>query len=1129
MSKEIRINTNNNIKIPIIESDNDDEKLISELLEDYTFKEENQNDKKINHDSIKSNIILGKKIYREISEDENKKAKDINICIICKENKGINLKDKYNDLYECNKCKRLFHLDCLQLIDNETNKKIISKCSLCLSLIENNFDNFKKYCHKVKHINYNNNNDVHKKLNINLNKTNVLQINEDSSSENNLIKGFIEDFKNKNNELDEIYELDTPLLNSKICMNIEYGNIKSIENECNIFNENSYISYPFLFSIPNEFLYENTTSSNQLNKDIYNIQIIKDMSSLLIKKDFVTKNHREIINEKSEETLKKNGNESVNEIEIKNFIKSEDCIKILTVNQNIVKNHFIIRKYWKLISTNYIENFNQNIIKYLIEDKELLYFPDMYNSRKSKLYLSINNPYTIGDMYSYFNGKLFAKIINIYDFLNTFSSKIYLSQFSLEEFYSSLKLSEKNKNKEILLISSIHISLCFLLINELHSIPINDINTHGDYDLLLIKIIIDSYYFENNTNELFLFINYSWPELIRIIFSCKTFNKNFYLYEEIDKNMMNKLITIKNINSYNYIFSFEEKIIILERLIKLCYEIPFIKTQIKEIQDRKLGLIKKQREFEEELKNIELKRREVKKKEKRMNPKKKIEEISQKIKELKTNSEQLSDSHTKEDIIKMLKKIEKYKIFIKKRNNINDIKNELEAKIELIKLELFNIYLINKKYLGIDRYGIKYYFINEKLFAKVKNKEKNGNEYKYEWRIISNEKTINELIFNLCDKGIHENDLKIKLQKISDFKANISFINSSLEDIFINNVLKYDNYNSPLNNVQYSNYNEFEIFFNKICKIENDFSNYLMQGNKEWENDENKLKIKSWIINAKDIKKYTNLLLFLNDKFKSPYKINKEFIQFNKSMKNINNTINDKNGKSIYQIENNNLNINSINSNEKIHSKNIIFNSTNASNILNNFYNIKNLNNADIEEKKEIFLENGNIPSLNKKEYSSINHKNLNINIDSDNELFDKNGDINLDYKNSKVQTLNYKTKLWSKEFISYNLEYLFIKYVNNIQSFSGLYVSITIFQIILHRLIKRREICRKKIILDNKKKNKSKNRYIKKKNYEEEEEEKIEIDNDSEIREEYLIKIDDEENDKIKEIKEKKKYIFYI
>ena len=1150
MSKEIRINemnSNNDTIFPIIDNENNDEKLISELLEDYTFKEENHKEIRINHDSIKSNIILGKKTEREkTSEKENKfdkenKSKEKNICIICKENKGINLKDKYNDLYECNKCKRLFHLDCLQLIDNETNEKIISKCSLCLSLVQNNFDSFKKYCHKVKYSN--NNNDINKKIYSNLYKENVIQINEDSTLKNDLIKEFIEDFKKKNNEPEEKYDIDTQLLNSKICMNIEYNNLKNIEKESNNLNENSYISYPFLFSIPNEFLYENTINKNQSNKELYNIPIIKQMTTLLIKKDFIIRKDidNEILNEDSEEYIKINEDSFMHEIEIKNFLKTLDFIKILKNNQNIVKNHIIIKKYWKLISSNYIENFNKNIIKCLIDDKELLYFPDIYNSQKNKIYLSNNNPKLIGDLYPYFNGKLFGKIINIYDFLNTFSSKMYLNQFSLEEFYSSLKISEKYKNKEILLNSSIHISLCFLLINELHSIPINDINTHGDYDLLLIKIIIDNYYFEKDTNELFLFINYSWPELIRIIFSCKIFNKNFYLYEETDKKLMSKLSSIKNINSYNTIFSFEEKLIILEKLIKLCYELAFIKTYIKEIQDKKLGLIKKQREFEEELKNIEIKMREINKKEKRMNPKKKIEEINKKIIELKSDSERLSDNQTKEEFIKLLKRIEKYKIFIKKRNNIIEIKKELESKIEDIKLELFNIYLNNKKYLGIDRYGIKYYYINEKIFAKVNHKEKKIKEYKYEWRIITNEKIIKELIFNLCEKGIHENDLKKKLQKLIDYKIKFSFTNSSLEEIFINNILKYDKCKSPLKNIQNQNKsnNEFDVLFNRICIIENEFSKYLIQGSKEWENYENKLKIKNWIINVKDIRQYATLLLFLNDKFKSPYKINKEVIDYNNSIQNlnINNSINNKNTlKNNYDIENKSYN-NSLHkfSNdicEKNFLKNDYINITNTSNIFNNFYDIKN-NNKKIEEKKEIIIENNN---TNNCRYSNIINNNLDnkntidINIDSENELFDKNGNINLEYKNPKIHTLNYKTKLWTKEFESYNLEYLFIKYVNNIQSFPALYVSITIFQIILHRLIKRREIGRKRIINDNKKKNKSKNKNkcIKKKKYEEEEEEKIELDNDSDKKEEYLIRIEDEENEKIHEIK-KKKYIIYV
>ena len=83
---------------------------------------------------------------------------------------------------------------------------------------------------------------------------------------------------------------------------------------------------------------------------------------------------------------------------------------------------------------------------------------------------------------------------------------MYLNKFTLEEFYTALKISKKSINKEMLLLSSVHISLVFLFVNELFYIKINEIYNFADGDLLLIKIIIDHYYINNNIKGLFLFL-----------------------------------------------------------------------------------------------------------------------------------------------------------------------------------------------------------------------------------------------------------------------------------------------------------------------------------------------------------------------------------------------------------------------------------------------------------------------------------------------------------------------------------------------------------------------------------------------------------------------------------------------
>ena len=81
---------------------------------------------------------------------------------------------------------------------------------------------------------------------------------------------------------------------------------------------------------------------------------------------------------------------------------------------------------------------------------------------------------------------------------------------------------------------------------------------------------------------------------------------------------------------------------------------------------------------------------------------------------------------------------------------------------------MFNLILFDKKFIGMDRYGYKYYYflwIPDKIFAKVRKHNigipNDNKKYKYEWRIIKDEKNIKKLIDNLCEKGIHETGLKI--------------------------------------------------------------------------------------------------------------------------------------------------------------------------------------------------------------------------------------------------------------------------------------------------------------------------------------------------------------------------------
>ena len=487
-------------------------------------------------------------------------------------------------------------------------------------------------------------------------------------------------------------------------------------------------------------------------------------------------------------------------------------------------------------------------MKFPIIDKELFSFPNLYNlgDNTDALNNNANIIQNIGDIYPYFNGELFGKIANIYDFIITYASKMYLNKFTIEEFFCALQLSELYGNNEILLLSSVHISLVFLFVNELYYIKINDIYNYGDYDLLLIKVIVNYYYVNNNIREMFLFLYYSWPELIRIIFQSRILNKNYFLFDRIDDKILNKLFSIKDNCTYNRLFSLDEKIFILEKLIQISLDSVFIRSFLKETQEKRLLVKKKQRELEEELKIIEIKKKEIDKKYIAVKPEKKIEEMNKKLEKIK-NSEN-PERNTRNDYSKVKKKleedIERYKNYIKYVKNFNENRKLLLSKIDKVKDELLNININEKKYLGLDRYGNKYYYFSEQIFVKTKKIGNNyniNNKSNIEWRVINNTKALSKIIENLCDKAIHESELKTKLlfiyPKYVKHLARKPQIYLPIEEIFKRNVLLYENNKSIIKNLKcirsYSalisnSINDFSLFFIKICNIEKGVSDYLL-------------------------------------------------------------------------------------------------------------------------------------------------------------------------------------------------------------------------------------------------------------------------------------------------------------
>ena len=963
-------------------------------------------------------LILGKKVKRE--------TKKINreLCSICRDGGNLLL---------CDYCPRSFHIECLKLKE-ENIPEGKWYCPMCAPKMQKRLEknqsagnepedkekerkrlikNQKRRLWRLK-----------KKEQLvaikNSQQNNVILVNKQG---NTLIDSFLKyniNIGNKGNSngsyLNYINKMDKlPFLNSKICINITYSALNEEEHP------NKNLSLPLLFPIPNDVLINSQKKLSSLNEALNKVSSIQKF--IKEEKENKTDNDENANNNELKDIIINKdidlNNMMIDEdIETKKLLQTHNSVNalnsIIKDNKDIIKYNILLRDYWDVIlqkKSSAIYN-NKQVIKYPIDDKELYSFPDLYGLDEK--YFSKKD----GIMYPYFNGALFTRLINVYDFLLTFSSKLYLSKFSLEELYAALKLSETHKDSEIILLSSIHISLIYLLFSDFSNLQLIDIYNNNDIETLILKIIVDNN--QNDIKNLYSFIYLSWPELIRLIFYSYTFNINHYMSDDIKTNINKKLGNVKDVLAYNTMLSFEDKLNILESLILLCYETSFIRDAIKEAQEDRNEIKKSEKEMEEDLKEIESKKREYERQEQFTQPQAKIEEINKRLSTLSEDNSTLS----RQEITKLRKSLEheknEFKAVIRKLTMVNNQRDDILNKIEKKKIEIFDIPMVGKKCIGYDGRGYKYYYfpwMYNKFFVRINSKDQT--EGKYEWHVIEKEENIKDIIDKLSEKGIHESALKKKMSSIlhkrmgyrfnkykNEENNNIDLSNPpKIEDIFNNNVLKYENIKNPLRyqknskiNTITTKTNQFEIIYDKLCNIESIITNYLSHDGKQWESFINRSNIIAWITCANNIKQYVNFLLFLNDRVKNPYKIEEG-------------------------------NLTSI--------------------------GIKNKPNKKIIEDD---IESNNISIEN----------NANENIDN---IIDNEGKLVINYVNKELQFGN-KIRLWSKEFESYNLEDIYLEYLNSVNSIPMLHICIDMFEIVLNDLSKRREYFKKRnddFVYDNK------------------------------------------------------------
>ena len=543
---------------------------------------------------------------------------------------------------------------------------------------------------------------------------------------------------------------------------------------------------------------------------------------------------------------------------------------------------------------------------------------DENNISKEKMFKSISENEKkfemYGVIYPYFNGGLFNKIINIYDYLMTFSNKIYLSYFSLEELYSSIKFSESYKEGEISLLNSIHISLIYIFLKELQNIQLSSIKNNGDNELLLIKIITN--YYDNEIKNLYSFIYESWPELIRIIIISKSYGNNSIMTKEAKININKKFTKVKNIINYNNELNLDDKLNILEELISKSYDTDFIRNIVNEAREKKI--LKKK--IEKEIKDTDIKIKDI---EKQRNPLERMDKLNKYLTKLnQINNISVNQSEIEELKNKIESEKNKENLVVKELNELQSEKENLSKNLYNINLEIIDNPILNKKFIGFDEKGNKYFYFSwmkEKIFIRIKD---NKNTNNYEWRVIDKKENIKILIEKLSYSKMNEKELKTNLVKIhKEIKNNNNETNKTqtlnninIEDIFKNNTLKYVNTKNQMinekSNKNSKKNNEYEKIDEKLCKIEDKVTSYLKNDDKQWESIVNRTNIRYWLTYINDISQYANFLIFITDKMKNPYCIK---INSNKVIMDLEDTENE-DSKNIIS-NNGNLNVNYINNN----------------------------------------------------------------------------------------------------------------------------------------------------------------------------------------------------------------------
>ena len=757
--------------------------------------------------------------------------------------------------------------------------------------------------------------------------------------------------------MNQMFQMFTPGMINYSQLNRLNTNFLQFQQIPNIFINNNNENKQQQIQNENNLMFQILQNPNMTNEDRLNM-LLKNKKGIALHPIIMKvlkdrEKFRELHNQNNSSNNFSNYNDN-------NFItNSQDKNNLLKKKSN---NHLINNQNYSQQNN---QNINHNILKFPIDDTIL--FSDLEKYNLSKDIIERPKGEKINIEYEIFN-----KVIIIWDFIITFNENLingnllkYNINENILEFYN--KVIDENddeyykqlltlflllvaRNIKILENNSIEQDIFIIksFLENPYSTPFNCFydclieilkiisncsiyrNLFDEKGLKIINIIIEKDKFEISKNDKIILLN----SLIALAY--ETIIIKGKIREELEKmssmsiekmnleeNLKENEKRKKEINKNDYLEKVKEKIENLEKQLNAINEKeddinlnPDLKKQKSEIENQinsNQSLIKENESLNERKKDYL----------------EKIQNIKDKIISLKVPRKKLLGSdYLKSDYfyfntcpgkLFIKNKKEKFWAVIKDKKLFQELTDKLTEKgIREKKLKYYLIRIINEidNLENLKKKEEEENKINENNEINNNNKEKNNSE---EINNIKNdddekEKIIEENINDITE-SIDSNDLDNNDDKENDNNNNKENDNNNKE----NDNYNKENDNNDMNEIKEEKIKK-EITEERIPKkytineillgMEEKFSEYLSQFDKEWESEINRIKWKEIIQTTNIENNYIQTLKMFNHRFKNPYKILSE--EEEKELKNIDYNISnniekyifiDKNGNEFFVYE----------------------------------------------------------------------------------------------------------------------------------------------------------------------------------------------------------------------------------